>query len=269
MKYLKASLLGLVAASMATAAAAQDRSARRASAPDMRLYLTSGLSYTQRDEADEPTTHYYRIPIAARLTRGPFRLTASIPYLIVDGPGSNLGDDDDPGNEVPEDAADEDRRGFGDLSITGRYRLPRADLGGFELDLMGRVKLPTASRDKRLGTGEIDYAMGAELSRRMGKIEPFVSAQYRINGDRPDRDYRNTVATSLGANIRVARGTRASLAWDYTQSRIRGREGSHMLDAGLTQQLARGLTLGGDAAVGLSKNAPDFRVGMTLTKRAF
>lgn len=267
MKTLAALLLASLAA---TAAPAQDRTERRAqAAPDWRLYLTSGISYTLRDEADEPKTQYYRIPLAARLARGPLRLIASMPYVVVDGPGSNLGDDDDPGNDVPAGIADEDRKGFGDLNLIARYRLPRADLGGFELDLMGRVKLPTASHKKRLGTGEVDYAMGAELSRRMGKIEPFVSAQYRINGDRPDRDYRNTVATSVGASTRLARRTRASLAWDYTQSRIRDRKASHMLDAGLTHVVAPGLILGGDAAVGLSPNAPDFRVGMTLTKRAF
>jgi hypothetical protein len=42
-----------------------------------------------------------------------------------------------------------------------------------------------------------------------------------------------------------------------------------MLDGGIRHVIRRGLTLGGDAAVGLSKNAPDFRVGATLTARAF
>jgi hypothetical protein len=42
-----------------------------------------------------------------------------------------------------------------------------------------------------------------------------------------------------------------------------------MLDGGISHVLRRGLMLGGDAAVGLFKNAPDFRVGATLTARAF
>jgi hypothetical protein len=193
-------------------ALAQDRPG--GSTPDWRLYLTSGLSYTQRDEADEPRTDYFRIPLAARLTKGPFRVTASMPYLIVNGPGSNFGDDDGAGDDdLPaDDDTRDNRRGFGDLSITGRYRAVDDERSGFELDLMSRVKLPTASRRKRLGTGEVDYAVGAQLSRELGKLEPFVSGQYRINGDPPDRNYRNTVATSVGTGFRLTRRTRASIA---------------------------------------------------------
>lgn len=259
----------LASALVATSAPtlAQDRPRRYT--PDWRLYLSSGLSYTQRDNAEDRKTHFYRIPLAARFARGPIRVTASVPYLIVDGPASNLGDDDSAGDDLPSSDTRENRRGFGDLSITGRYRAVDDKRSGIELDLMSRVKLPTASRRKRLGSGEVDYAVGAQLSREMGKLRPFVSAQYRINGDPPDRDYRNSVATSVGTSVRLSRGTRASLAWDYTQSRIRGRSASHMLDGGLTRVLRPGLTLSGDAAVGLSRNAPHFRVGATLTARAF
>lgn len=266
MKTLARLLLASAIVGTAAPALAQDRP--DSDAPDWRLYLSSGISYTQRDEADEPKTHYYRVPLAARLSKGPLRITASMPYLFIDGPSGSLGDDDDD-DDIPSSDDRDSRSGFGDLSITGRYRAVNDKRSGFELDLMSRVKVPTASRRKRLGSGEVDYAVGAELSREMGKLKPFVSGQYRFNGDRPDRDYRNTVATSVGTSARLSRGTRASLAWDYSQSRIRGRSGSHMLDGGISHTLKRGLTLNGDAAVGLSKNAPDFRVGATLTARVF
>ena len=244
----------------------QERSDRRA--PDWRLYVTSGAGYTRRDGDEEASTDYYRIPLSARLTKGRFRLSASMPYLIVNGPATVTGDDDDVGGD-PAAGERETRKGFGDLSITGRYRIPDDVLGGVDLDLMGRVKLPTASRRTGLGTGEADFAVGAELSRDIGRLEPFLSGQYRINGDPPARTYRNTVATSLGTGIRLGRRTSASLAWDYSQSRIRGRSGSHMLDTGLSTRLNRRLSLGAEAAVGLSKNAPDFRVGATVTARVF
>lgn len=246
----------------------QDRRERPSS--DWRLHLISGFSYGQRDSEDGPATNYYRLPLSARVSNGPFRLTASMPYLMVDGPASIAGDGDDVEDidDLPTTRSG-DRRGFGDLRLTGRYRLPRSALGGFELDLLGRVKLPTASRAKRLGTGETDFAVGAELSRDIGKLEPFVSAQYRINGDRPDYDYKNTVATSLGTGIQLARRTRASIAYDFSQSRIRGREGFHSLDLGLSRRLSRRLLLSGAGSIGLSERAPDFTVGSTISYRAF
>lgn len=270
-------LLASAVAIAATPAAAQvksteksDRQERKAErkGADWHLYLSTGASYSQRDEAGEPRTDYFRIPVSARLSNGRLRFSASTSYIRVKGPADVTGDDDD-GGDTPSSGDSETRKGMGDLNLVTRYLIPDEDLGGFELDLMGRVKVPTASRRKRLGTGEVDYAMGAELSREIGSAEPFVSAQYRLNGDRPDQDYRNTVATSVGSSFRLSRRSRASLAWDYTQSRFSGRSGSHMLDGGISTRLQRGLTLIGDAAVGLSKRAPDFRVGATISAQAF
>ena len=107
------------------------------------------------------------------------------------------------------------------------------------------------------------------MTRELKGLAPFVSAQYRFNGDTRDRDYRNTVATSVGTAVRLGRRSRATLAWDYSQSRIAGRGGSHMLDAGLGTRLKNGLRFSGNAALGLSKNAPDFRLGAALTARVF
>lgn len=275
MKKLAWAVCAVVAGAVAQPAVAQDESAgRRAErenvrdrrAPETRLYLSSGLSFVTRDREGD-RTNYYRVPLGARVSRGPFRVSATIPYVVVRGPGALVGDGDDEIDDIP--AADSNRQGWGDLRLTARYRLPRAALSGFELDLMGRVKLPTASRAKRLGTGEVDYAVGAELSRDMGSFEPFVSAQYRINGDRPDFDYRNTVAASAGTGFRLGRRTRASLSYDYSQSRIRGRSGSHSLDAGVSTRLSRRLSFSGSGSVGLSKRAPDFGVGSRITWRAF
>lgn len=276
MKKLACAVCAVVAGAVAQPAVAQDQSAgRRAErenvrdrrAPETRLYLSSGLSFVTR-ERDGDRTNYYRVPLGARVSRGPLRLSATIPYVVVKGPGALVGDGDDEIDDIPP-AADSNRQGWGDLRLTARYRLARSALSGFELDLMGRVKLPTASRAKRLGTGEVDYAVGAELSRDMGAFEPFVSAQYRINGDRPDLDYRNTVGASAGTGFRLSRRTRANVSYDYSQSRIRGRSGFHSLDAGVSTRLSRRLSLSGSGSVGLSKRAPDFGVGSRITWRAF
>lgn len=271
MKRVAAGVLALVVATSASAAFAQETSARnseRRSTPDWRLYLSTGASFSTRETDDDPRTDYYRARFGGRVTKGPFRLSATMPYIFVRGPGAVIGSgEDDADDDLT--STDEKRQGWGDLRLTARYRLPKSALAGFELDFMGSVKLPTASREKRLGTGETDYAVGAELSRELGSFEPFVSARYRINGDRPDYDYKNTLAASVGTGVRLSRRTRASLSYDYSQSRIRGRSGFHMLDAGLGTRLSQRVYLSGSATVGLSERAPDFGVGTSLSWRAF
>lgn len=249
--------------------AAEHNEARDRSSPDWRLYLSSGLTYSTR-KLDGERTDYYRTPLTVRISNGRLRLSASMPYLIIKGANNVLGDSDEEVDDNTSGATGRStRKGFGDVTLSARYRIPASSLNGFELDLMSRVKLPTASKRKGLTTGETDFTVGGELSRELGSVEPFASLQYRLNGDPPGRDYRNTIATSVGASTSLGNKSRASLSYDYSQSRVRGRSGAHSLEAGMTTRLAKRLSLGGFGAVGLSQRAPDYRVGSTITARVF
>ena len=130
-------------------------------------------------------------------------------------------------------------------------------------------RTPTASREKRLGTGEVDYALGAKLSRDLGRLEPFASAQYRINGDRPGFNYRNTIATSVGIGFQLNRRTNASFSYDYAQSRIQRGSGFHSLDAGVSRRLSSRISVRGSAAIGLFGKGTDLQLGSRITWRAF
>lgn len=245
---------------------AEKRAAQPPAEPDLKLYFSTGLSFATR-EGELGRTDYYRVPFTARVTKGPLRLSASIPYLVVSGTGVADGEGEDDGGEIVTDEGT--RRGFGDLRLSARYQVAKSAPGGFGLDLLSQVKVPTASRKKGLGTGELDFALGAELSRDLGRFEPFVSAQFRINGDRPDQDYRNSIAASVGTAVQLSRRTRASISYDYSQSRIKGRPASQSLAGNLTTRLSKRFSLSGTGSVGLSERAPDFSVGSVITWRAF
>jgi hypothetical protein len=244
---------------------------QRASRPvstgsNWRLFAYTGASYSRGDYGTELETETLAIPLGVRLRKGGLRLSASIPYLRIEGSRTVIPGD---GDEIVEDAPVQRavREGFGDLSLRARYRID--DLpGGFRSDLTGRIKVPTASASERLGTGEFDFGLGGEISRPTGRLEPFAELNYRINGDPPDRDYRNTLQAAVGTSLRLGRSV-ASLSYDYSQSRIRGREASHSLDFSLATPLSRRLLLAGFASAGLSERAPDFGVGAVLTVRAF
>lgn len=239
-------------------------------APKLRLYLSSGFSYATRNGGGTDRTNYYRLPLGAQLSKGPLRVSATIPYIVVRGSGAIVGDGEDDVDDIDNvPVGDRNRQGWGDLRLTARYRLSKVAQSGFEVDLMGQMKVPTASREKRLGTGEVDYVVGAKLSRDLGRLEPFVSAQYRINGDRPGFNYRNTMATSVGAGFRLSRRTSASLSYDYAQSRIQRGSGFHSLDAGVSTRLSSRVSVRGSAAIGLSDKGTDLQLGSRITWRAF
>jgi hypothetical protein len=233
---------------------------------DWRLFAYTGASYSRGDYGTDVKTETLAIPVGLRLRKGGLRLSASIPYVRIEGSRTLIpGDGDDIVDDAPVQRVV--REGFGDLSLRARYRIE--DLpGGFRSDLTGRVKVPTGSTAERLSTGEFDFGLGAEISRPIGRIEPFAELNYRINGDPPGRDYRNTLQASVGSSLRLGRRV-ASLSYDYSQSRIRGREASHSLGLSLATPIARRVLLAGFASKGLSERAPDFGVGAILTVRAF
>ena len=72
----------------------------------------------------------------------------------------------------------------------------------------GRVDYPPPSlrqlgapprAKKALGTGEFEYGVTGQVSRRFGRAIPFASANYSVAGEPDDFDVRNTVAASAGA----------------------------------------------------------------------
>lgn len=235
-----------------------------------RLYLTSGAFYSSGDYGRDGRTRSLVAPFLVSARKGPLRISASLPWLRISGPGTIIGTGEDGViiDDLDPQAQQVVRSGIGDASVRVRYRIEPKSWKGVELDLMGRVKLPTASRSKRLGTGQTDYALGAEVSFTKGRIHPFAEVQYRINGDPPDRDYSNSWATSVGAGSRLGKSF-VSLSYDYSGSRIPGQPGAHSLGASLSRPLSRKVGIGLFGDVGLSERASDFSIGSTLTYRAF
>lgn len=245
------------------------RSTRQRSRPQWRIYASSGAFYSTGTFGLDRRTSSLFVPFTLRARKGPLRLFATLPYLHIRGSRRIIGGGDE-GPIIDDPAVSterETRSGLGDLSLRARYRVAPDAWDGVELDVLGRVKLPTGSEEKRLSTGEFDYSIGGELSYSRGRIQPFAEVQYRINGDPPGRDFRNTYATSIGANTRIGRRVNASLSYDYSRSRIRGRAGAHSLSASVSRPVSERLSLSGFGSVGLSERAEDFSVGTILSVR--
>jgi hypothetical protein len=94
--------------------------------------------------------------------------------------------------------------GIGDALLKGAYLLVReADLIP-EIAPYGRLKLPTADRDRGLGTGEFDETVGVDLAKRLvERVVGSLSLSYTFIGDPPGSDLRNSFGWSLGAAYAV------------------------------------------------------------------
>ncbi|NQY96643.1 MAG: hypothetical protein HRT82_05740 [Henriciella sp.] len=231
--------------------------------------ISTGAEFTTGDYGGGADTDVFYAPIALGLDSGEWSIRASIPYLELSGPGVFLGEDLPLVRDVaaPVRMANEEISGFGDLSlrITKTTRLDAE--GKWELDLTGRVKLPTADNMDGLGTGETDYAASADLIRNVGAWSWFAGGGYRVNGDPEGRDLNDIAFGSLGAVRYTQAGSSWGVAYDYSQAASDGVDDAHELSTWLSFGLTSDVRLQLYGLTGLSDGGPDYGGGarMVLT----
>lgn len=232
---------------------------------DSDVTLLAGADYVSGDlNGQEYETTFVSAGVAARVGR--LTLSASLPYVVTSAPEdlivSQGGLFGTPLFAQPTTQTQRiTREGIGDLSLQAGYQLP---LGSVDAFIAGNVKVPTASREDGLGTGETDFGVSGQLSRRFGDVVPFVSAGYTFTGEPEGFDVRNTLSGSAGSHFVLGRQSLATLSYNYEQSATQIVEDRQSVGVGLSTGLSPRLQLGLNARAGVSADAPDASVGMSL-----
>jgi Putative MetA-pathway of phenol degradation len=249
----------------------QDREplpSREASTGREHFQLKLGAGYDQGDFGTSSTTRSVYAPITFRYLGDRFDLgvTASLVYLdtessvvVVDG--------------LPT-AAERQRRttevGFGDIILRGRYYLLEDPGVGSYLPALApflKVKAPTASASKGLGTGEWDVGFGLEFDKRFTEFFILGDLGYTFIGDPPGQHFRNRPAASLGIGHFFMPTLAVTVLLDWRRSLVRGRDDPLELFGIVQVKVAPTVTLTPYAFAGLTDGSPDFGVGLELSWR--
>lgn len=230
-----------------------------------RFRLVAGVDHASGEFADrEYETQAASLGLG--VSHGRFDASVTVPYVSTSAPedlivsqGGLLGT---PllANERTE-TREVRRSGMGDVSVQASYALP---LGGLTASVGGSAKLPTASREEGLGTGEVDLGLSANLSHRVGDLVPFAGVGYTIVGEPEGFDVRNTLAGTAGSHVLLGGSSALSLSYNYEQSRTRDIADSQSVGLGFGTDLSSSLRLGVEGSAGLSESAPDTQVGVRL-----
>lgn len=279
MRILKSALC-LLAAGTAFPALAEQQSAgaeaerpARARGPGTALEFTSGAEYQQGEFGTGERIETLSVNNVVRVQSGRVTFVASVPWHRIEAPGNVVGGGGIGLLGIPiiidptQPATREVREGLGDMRVGAGYTLP--SLGGVDLTLTGQVKLPTGSRERGLGTGEADFAVGAEASRTIGAVTPFVSVAYTMPGDPAGYDLRNSLSARGGVAAQLAPRLRGSVSYGYAQSLSPLVEDEQLVSTALSAGLSRRVTLGVYGNAGLSDGAPDVGGGVSLGFRMF
>ncbi|RVQ67122.1 hypothetical protein EKN06_09395 [Croceicoccus ponticola] len=217
-----------------------------------------GADYSTGDYGDVADTTMLAVPVGVKYKGDNVWFRASAPWVRIKGPegvipgegGVTTGNGGGAGDVVTDT-----RSGLGDVNLAAGYTLPIGDATWF--DVIGKVKLPTASKSKFLGTGTTDYTAEGELLHSFGGVSAALRGGRRFNGS--NSLYPLQDVWQAGAGIYAKAGPQLTLGLDYDW-----REGA--LDtsperseatASATYKVSPALLLQGYGYTGFSDGSPD------------
>lgn len=203
-------------------------------------------------------------PVTIQSSRGPWTFKGSTAWMSVDGPALILD-----GGSAGTGGTGTDRKvnGMGDVNLSATYMLEQLYDRGLYVDLTARLKLPTASFRKGLGTGDGDIALQADVSKSLGDFLPFITAGYKFNGSPPTLPLRNVFYGSLGLQYVWNQDVAIGAVYDYRQSAIKSQSDPQEGSVYVSVKISERWSMNVYAVAGFSDNSPDAGGGIVFTFR--
>jgi hypothetical protein len=234
------------------------------------LTLSSGVNVWDGKFGAVTDTNITTEIISARYTLGAIRLFAVIPNMRIRSDGTFFtGLGGTPLFVAPNiRPLRRVRQGLGDLTLGAAYMVPGAESRGFDLQISGQVKIPTASAQSQLSTGKADYAGQIEISRIFGRVTPSLSATYRVFGDTGPWRFKNGLDIVTGASYSITPTALVFVNYEFAQRSSRFIGNSHEILAGASTPIFnRRLRLSGYLSKGLSSGAANISAGAAVSFR--
>ena len=160
---------------------------------------------------------------------------------------------------------DNNRSGIGDVNVSALYSFKLG--GGTYFEPQVKVKLPTASRTKRLGTGEVDVTLGADLVQEFGAASIYAHASRKFAGKPAGSTIRSTWSLGGGVSVEAADGLQVGADYSWQQSAFAGRQASSEVSGWINTRIARGISMTAYAGTGFNTNSADLFGGVSMGLR--
>lgn len=272
-------------------------------AKDSSLSLSTGFGYSEGEYGDIKDTKVLSVPVSLTYRKGPWKMRVSVPWVSINGPasliatpegrgatggssgssgssGSNSGSGSSGGsgsgsaqvedssnviNSAQPALTNDKRSGLGDANVAMTYSL---DLGGdFYLEPSVKVKLPTASHKKRLGTGKVDVTVSADMVKDIGDFSLYAHGRHKFAGKPSVSTIRSTWGAGAGVSLTAAEGLYVGADYDWQQSAFRGTKGSSEITGWTNVRLAKKLSLTLYGITGLNSQSADIAGGASISYR--
>ncbi|QPC97868.1 hypothetical protein [Qipengyuania soli] len=262
MRITKAAAMAAIPIALATPAAADDY-----------VQFSTGIDYSSGDYGDTVDTDMLAVPFSVKVQRGNFDVKLTLPYVDVTGPEGVIpgdggvrgpGNGNGNGGGGTADPVVSSRSGLGDAVLSATYSMPIGESTWF--DTTGKVKFPTASEAKFLGTGTTDFTLQGELLHAFGPLSASVRGGRRFNGS--SDVYPLEDVWQAGGGLYLASGNSTfGLDYDWREGSLATSPDRSEITGSLTQKLNDRLRLQGYAYTGLADGSPDIGAGAQVLYR--
>jgi opacity protein-like surface antigen len=228
----------------------------------------SGFDFSSGDYGETVSTDILYIPLTVKYETGPWTLRGTTSYVHVRGPANVIGTGDNTafiGNAGA--VGSFSRSGVGDLLLGVTYSLESFWKRSLYVDLTAKVKLPTASARKALGTGKTDFILQADIAKALGRFTPFGTIAYRFIGRPSAYRLHNAWNASAGLQYRLARGFDIGASYDYRQSALPGGVDPKEVFTYVAFGLGKEWSLDVYGVAGLSSGSADAAGGIQISFR--
>ena len=162
----------------------------------------------------------------------------------------------------------ETHSGLGDIILRGRYYLVEEQGYRPLIAMTGRLKIPTASEGKGLGTGALDHGYGIEVSKFIGeKWLAFLDGGYNFIGNPDGVELQNQYWYDIGAGYYFTKSLLGSVYFEEYRALVPGLVNIRDFFFAMNYKASAAWRFNGGVAVGVSNGAPDYVVSLGTSYR--
>lgn len=233
---------------------------------DYRFSVSAGVDRSTGKFGGTQNTDITYVPLTLKMENADTVLKLTVPHISITGPSNVIGGAGSP--IVTRTNAGTTRRsasGLGDVVASLGINIGR-NPAGYGLDLVTKIKFPTADEKQGLGTGERDYFVQFDAYNVSGKATYFGTIGYKKMGDTQTIDFRDTSFGSAGFAYGVSKKSQLGLIYDHRQSSVAGVQGQREVTLFVSNQVTRDIRLQGYAVAGLTDSSVDRALGLQVSK---
>lgn len=261
----------LMSAAMAAAvltapvyAGAQEVEAEVTETPEYKVTVTAGVNYLNGDYGQTVDTSIVYAPVTVKVDRDNWQAKLTVPYLSITGPGVVVGGADGVG-DIGTPGVKDTQSGMGDVVASLRYK--HKVRKGTSVDLTGKVKLPTADEDKKLGTGKADYIAELGATQMIGKAYIRGKVGYKFTGRTDRYNLQNSGRGSIGGGYMITNATSVGATYNFRQTSSKTGTNYSQVMGYVSHKFNDDWSAQVYAATGFTDGTPDEMVGLAVSRK--